>query len=130
MQSTEGKIGPYELHDFWIYYLTRFGLRPSKIAFLALHAWHDAKQGHWPPGLPPAQRHAYDIASIRRWLALFLERFLAMSQFKRSALPNAPKVTTGGSLSPRGDWRAPSDANARLWVSELLANVPEQVRHP
>lgn len=127
LQSTEAKIGPYELHDFWIYYVTRFGLRPSKIAFLAFHAWCDASRGNWPAGLPDGQRRAYDIGTIRRWLEVFLERFFAGTQFKRSALPNAPKVTTGGSLSPRGDWRAPSDGNARLWVRELLENVPEEI---
>ncbi len=124
MQSTESKIGPYELHDFWIFYLTRFGLRPLKIAFLALHAWHDAATGAWPPGFPEDQRRAYDIKTIRHWFSEFLQRFFR-NQFKRSALPNGPKVTTGGSLSPRGDWRAPSDADGKLWLEELLANVPE-----
>ena len=126
VQSTEDKIGPYELHDFWIYYLTRFGLRPSKIAFLALHAWHDVTVGDWPPGFPEAQKRGYDIGAIRRWLELFLGRFFA-NQFKRSALPNGPKLTTGGSLSPRGDWRAPSDADAALWLAELRRNVPTEV---
>lgn len=129
-QSTEGTIGPYELHDFWIYYVTRFGLRPSKIAFLALHAWHDVAKGDWPAGLPIEQRHHYDIATIRHWLEVFLHRFVETSQFKRSALPNSPKVTTGGSLSPRGDWRAPSDVKATLWINELLGNVPEKVLLP
>ena len=127
IQSTEGKIGPYALHDFFIYYLTRFGLRPSKVAFLAWHAWRDAATGFWPPGLPEEQRTAYDLGTIRQWLEIFLQRFFATSQFKRSALPNGPKVTTGGSLSPRGDWRAPSDGNARLWLRELRANVPERL---
>ena len=123
-QSTEGKIGPYELHDFWIYYLTRFGLRPSKIAFLALHAWQDAAAGNWPPRFPDEQKRAYPIGSIRSWLEVFLQRFFA-NQFKRSALPNGPKVTTGGSLSPRGDWRMPSDAHGQVWIDELHRNVPE-----
>lgn len=127
LQSTEEKIGPYDLHDFFVFYATRFGLRPSKIAFLAYHAWHDASAGGWPTGLPEEQRRSYDIAAIRRWLEIFLHRFFATSQFKRSALPNAPKVTTGGSLSPRGDWRAPSDGNARLWIKELLDNVPDAI---
>ena len=129
LQSTEEKIGPYELHDFWIYYLTRFGLRPSKIAFLALHAWRDGAAGLWPPGFPEAQKRSYDIAAIRRWLELFLGRFFA-NQFKRSALPNGPKLTTGGSLSPRGDWRAPSDADAVLWLNELRQNVPAELPSP
>ena len=126
LQSTEEKIGPYELHDFWIYYLTRFGLRPSKIAFLALHAWHDAAAGQWPPGFPEEQKRCYDVGTIRRWLEFFLGRFFA-NQFKRSALPNGPKLTTGGSLSPRGDWRAPSDAGSTVWIAELLRNVPEEL---
>ncbi|MDF2381822.1 NAD(+) synthase [Nostoc ellipsosporum NOK] len=130
LQSTEDKIGPYELHDFWIYYVTRYGLRPSKVAFLAWHAWRDVTSGDWPQGLPEEQRRSYDIGAIRRWLKVFLERFFGMSQFKRSAQPNAPKVTTGGSLSPRGDWRAPSDGNARLWVRELLENVPADIPRP
>ncbi len=125
-QSTEGTIGPYELHDFFIYYLTRFGLRPSKIAFLAWHAWQEVAAGTWPPGFPDEQRRAYSIAEIRDWLQLFLRRFFA-NQFKRSAMPNGPKVTTGGSLSPRGDWRAPSDANGQIWIEELLNNVPDDL---
>jgi len=124
LQSTEDKIGPYELHDFSIFYLTRFGLKPSKIAFLAHQAWQDTAKGSWPPGLPESQRRAYGLATIRKWLEVFLYRFLTISQFKRSAMPNGPKVTTGGSLSPRGDWRAPSDGNARLWIDELARNVP------
>lgn len=126
LQSTEETIGPYELHDFWIYYLTRFGLRPSKIAFLALHAWQNAAAGEWPRGFPETQKRSYDVGTIRSWLELFLGRFFA-NQFKRSALPNGPKLTTGGSLSPRGDWRAPSDAGATVWIAELLRNVPEEL---
>ena len=126
LQSTEDKIGPYELHDFWIYYLTRFGLRPSKIAFLALHAWQDETAGQWPPGFPEAQKRSYDIGAVRHWLEVFLARFFA-NQFKRSALPNGPKLTTGGSLSPRGDWRAPSDADAAVWLTELRQNVPNEM---
>lgn len=125
-QSTEEKIGPYELHDFWIYYLTRFGLRPSKIAFLALHAWQGLNAGAWPPGFPDALKRSYDLAAIRHWFALFLRRFFA-NQFKRSAMPNGPKVTTGGSLSPRGDWRAPSDADGKIWIDELEKNVPQSL---
>ncbi|RZI54364.1 MAG: NAD(+) synthase [Pseudomonas sp.] len=124
LQSTEDKIGPYELHDFSIFYLTRYGLKPSKIAFLAHQAWQDVATGTWPPGLPESQRRAHPLNAIRHWLEVFLYRFFTISQFKRSAMPNGPKVTTGGSLSPRGDWRAPSDGNARLWVDELLRNVP------
>ena len=118
-QSTEGTIGPYALHDFFLFYTLRYGFRPSKIAFLAGHAWRDAAIGAWPPGFPEADRPAYDDAEIRRWLEVFLRRFFAFSQFKRSAMPNGPKVSSGGALSPRGDWRAPSDGNAAAWLQEL-----------
>ncbi len=125
-QSTEAKVGPYALQDFNLFYTLRFGFRPSKIAFLALQAWEDATRGDWPPGFPESRRQEYSLAEIRRWLREFLHRFFATSQFKRSALPNGPKVTAGGSLSPRGDWRAPSDGNAAAWLAELDANVPEE----
>lgn len=124
-QSTEAKIGPYALQDFNLFYTLCHGFRPSKIAFLALHAWGDAQRGAWPPDLPEAKRRAYDLAEIRAWLGVFLQRFFGFSQFKRSAMPNGPKVVAGGSLSPRGDWRAPSDGNARIWLEELARNVPE-----
>jgi len=109
IQSTQSVIGPYELQDFNLYYITRFGMRPSKVAFLAWHAW----------------REEYKLAEIKKWLGVFLARFFETSQFKRSALPNSPKVVSGGSLSPRGDWRAPSDGNARAWLEELQRNVPD-----
>jgi NAD+ synthase (glutamine-hydrolysing) len=125
VQSTEEILGPYELHDFFLYYITRYGLRPSKVAFLAWHAWRDLAHGAWPPGFPAAHRRAYRLDEIKAWLRVFLQRFFAQSQFKRSALPNGPKVTSGGNLSPRGDWRAPSDGNARVWLEELDANVPD-----
>ena len=127
LQSTQSKIGPYELQDFNLYYITRFGLRPSKVAFLAWHAWHDAKRGDWPPAFPDEMKRTYTLAEIKKWLGVFLYRFFELSQFKRSALPNSPKVVAGGSLSPRGDWRAPSDGNARAWLAELAANVPDAV---
>ncbi|HEX3398757.1 MAG TPA: NAD(+) synthase [Acetobacteraceae bacterium] len=123
-QSTEAHIGPYALQDFNIYYTLRHGFAPSKIAFLALHAWGDAARGAWPPGYPADRRNAYDLPAIRHWLEVFLRRFFAFSQFKRSAMPNGPKVSAGGSLSPRGDWRAPSDGNANAWLAELERNVP------
>ncbi|MDP9839692.1 NAD+ synthase (glutamine-hydrolyzing) [Neorhizobium huautlense] len=125
IQSTEDKIGPYDLHDFTLYYLTRYGLKPSKIAYLAHHAWKDVTAGAWPPNFPDEKRREYDLSTIRKWLQTFLFRFFTISQFKRSASPNGPKVTSGGSLSPRGDWRAPSDGNARVWLRELEENVPE-----
>jgi NAD+ synthase (glutamine-hydrolysing) len=125
LQSTQSRIGPYELQDFHLYYTTRFGLRPSKVAFLAWHAWRDAGRGDWPPQFPEQNKRTYSLADIRRWLGVFLYRFFEISQFKRSALPNGPKVVSGGNLSPRGDWRAPSDGNARVWMQELERNVPE-----
>ena len=125
-QSTEAKVGPYELQDFNLFYTLRYGFLPSKIAFLALRAWEDAGRGHWPPGFPEERRHEYALAEIRHWLGLFLQRFFGFSQFKRSAMPNGPKVAAGGSLSPRGDWRAPSDGNANAWLEELRRNVPTE----
>ena len=123
-QDTEQSIGPYELQDFNLFHVLRYGHRPSRIAFMAWHAWHDASQGEWPPGFPEARRNEYDLATIRDWLEVFLKRFFGFAQFKRSALPNGPKVAAGGSLSPRGDWRAPGDGNARAWLEELERNVP------
>src|SRR5687768_15222177 len=126
MQSTQSKVGPYELQDFHLYYITRYGLRPSKVAFLAWHAWRNTAHGLWPPHFPDEAKHAYSLADIKKWLAVFLYRFFEISQYKRSALPNGPKVVSGGSLSPRGDWRAPSDGSARVWLDELELNVPEE----
>jgi NAD+ synthase (glutamine-hydrolysing) len=125
LQSTQSKVGPYELQDFNLFYITRYGMRPSKVAFLAWHAWHDAGRGAWPPHFPEEAKHAYTIGDIKKWLGIFLYRFFEISQFKRSALPNGPKVVSGGNLSPRGDWRAPSDGNAHVWMDELDANVPD-----
>ena len=130
VQSTEARIGPYALQDFNLFYTLRHGFRPSRIAFLALHAWGDAGEGRmgaggWPPGYPEASRRAYDLAEIRGWLAVFLQRFFGFAQFKRSAMPNGPKVVAGGALSPRGEWRAPSDGNARAWLAELERGVPD-----
>jgi len=124
-QKTEAVIGPYELQDFNTYYVTRFGFRPSKVAFLALHAWGDRGRGTWPELVPAEKRNQYDLATIRKWLEVFVTRFFKLSQFKRSAMPNGPKVGSGGSLSPRGDWRAPSDSEATVWLDELRRNVPE-----
>ncbi len=126
VQSTQGQVGPYELNDFFLHHVIRFGQRPSKVAFLALHAWKDAQQGLWPEEFPEQAKNAYDLATIRLWLEKFLWRFFEFSQFKRSALPNGPKVSAGGALSPRGDWRAPSDAVAAVWKAELAARVPEK----
>jgi NAD+ synthase (glutamine-hydrolysing) len=123
-QATESFVGPYALQDFNLYYLTRYGMAPSKIAFLAWSAWHDSDKGGWPVGLPDEARRAYDLAEIKRWLELFLKRFFA-NQFKRSAMPNGPKISSGGALSPRGDWRMPSDATADVWLAELHAGVAD-----
>jgi NAD+ synthase (glutamine-hydrolysing) len=121
MQSTEDKIGPYELHDFFLFHILRSGQPPSKVAFMAWQAWHDAGKGLWPVGYPETLKRAYDLATIGKWLELFLYRFFQISQFKRTAIPNSPKVSAGGSLSPRGDWRAPSDGTAKPWLDELKA---------
>ena len=123
-QSTEAFVGPYVLQDFNLFYLTRFGFRPSKITYLAWQAWRDVEAGAWPDDIIAADRRAYDLPTIKRWLALFLRRFFA-NQFKRSAMPNGPKLSSGGSLSPRGDWRMPSDASVAAWLEELEANVPD-----
>jgi NAD+ synthase (glutamine-hydrolysing) len=123
-QHSEAVVGPYELQDFTLYYVSRFGFRPSKVAYLALQAWGDATRGDWPDLVPPERRHAYDLPTIKRWLEVFLVRFFRTSQFKRTAMPNGPKVGSGGSLSPRGDWRAPSDAEEAAWVEELRRRVP------
>ncbi|MGO9006390.1 MAG: NAD(+) synthase [Beijerinckiaceae bacterium] len=124
-QSTEAKVGPYDLQDFNLFYILRYGFRPAKIAFLAEAAWGDAARGDWPADFPAERRKSYSLGEIRAWLRVFLWRFFAISQFKRSAMPNGPKVLAGGSLSPRGDWRAPSDGNARAWLDDLEQNVPE-----
>jgi NAD+ synthase (glutamine-hydrolysing) len=109
-QSTQAIVGPYELQDFNLYWLTRYGLKPSKILFLAWNAWRDK----------------YDYATLKQWLEVFLRRFFA-NQYKRSAVPNGPKIVSGGALSPRGDWRMPSDASAATWLQELAANTPEKL---
>jgi len=123
-QATEDTIGPYALQDFTLFHVLRYGFRPRRIAFLAGHAWSDAVAGEWPPGFPESRRSAYSPAEIKKWLEVFVQRFFGFSQFKRSALPNGPKVSAGGSLSPRGDWRAPSDGNARVWLDEIRRDVP------
>jgi len=123
-QATEDSVGPYALQDFTLFHVLRRGDRPSKIAFLSWHAWHDVATGEWPPGFPEERRTAYDLATIRHWLEVFVRRFFA-SQFKRSALPNGPKVSAGGTMSPRGDWRMPSDAAPTAWLAEL-DNVPHE----
>lgn len=127
IQSTEAMIGPYELNDFFLHHIMRYGLKPSHVAFLAWHAWRDLDEGLWPAHFPQAKKNAYTLATIRKWLDKFLRRFFAFSQFKRSAIPNGPKVSAGGALSPRGDWRAPSDATGDVWQAELNANVPEEI---
>jgi NAD+ synthase (glutamine-hydrolysing) len=124
-QASEAVLGPFELQDFFLYYTSRYGFRPSRVAFLAEHAWSCRERGAWPEEVPEKERHQYDRATIKRWLAQFLRRFFETSQFKRSALPNAPKVGSGGSLSPRSDWRAPSDGHADAWLEQLNREVPD-----
>lgn len=125
LQSSEAKVGPFALQDFSLFHVLRYGFRPSKIAFLAWHAWSDPEQGNWPPGFPEDKRPSYSLKEIRHWLQVFVQRFYSFSQFKRSALPNGPKVSHGGALSPRGDWRAPSDMSARIWLDEIEREIPE-----
>jgi len=125
IQSSEAKVGPYVLQDFSLFQVLRYGFSPSKVAFLAWHAWHDAQAGRWPTGYPADERPQYSLSEIRHWLQVFVQRFYSFSQFKRSAMPNGPKVSAGGGLSPRGDWRAPSDMSARIWLDEIAREVPE-----
>jgi NAD+ synthase (glutamine-hydrolysing) len=122
-QKTEAVVGPYELQDFNLYYLTRLGYLPTKVAFLAYCCWRDRRLGGWPD-IPEDRRHQYSIAEIKHWLSVFLWRFFQISQFKRSCVPNAPKVGSGGSLSPRGDYRAPSDSEATVWL-EQVKRIPD-----
>ncbi|WP_100261314.1 NAD(+) synthase [Qipengyuania seohaensis] len=124
IQSTQSIIGPYELNDFFLHHVIRWGQSPSHVAFLAWHAWKDAEAGQWPIDFPEEAKNEYDLATIAKWLENFVKRFFGFSQFKRSAMPNGPKVSAGGALSPRGDWRAPSDAVADLWLEDLKRNVP------
>jgi NAD+ synthase (glutamine-hydrolysing) len=125
LQSSEAKVGPFALQDFSLFHALRYGFRPSKIAFLAWHAWSDPKHGSWPTGFPADKRPSYSLKEIRHWLQVFVQRFYSFSQFKRSALPNGPKVSHGGALSPRGDWRAPSDMSARIWLDEIEREIPQ-----
>lgn len=123
-QKSEDTIGPYELQDFNLYYTLRYGFAPTKVAFLALAAWRDRDAGAWPEGGHVA-RNQYDLAAIKRNLKIFLDRFFRLSQFKRTCVPNAPKVGSGGSLSPRGDWRAPSDSESVVWLRDA-DRIPDQ----
>ncbi|GAA1291005.1 NAD(+) synthase [Pseudonocardia aurantiaca] len=125
VQSSEATVGPYNLQDFSLFHVLRYGFRPSKIAFLAWHAWHDPDTGDWPAGFPEDKRPSYSLGEIRHWLEVFAQRYYGFAQFKRSAMPNGPKVSAGGSLSPRGDWRAPSDMSARIWLEEIQREIPE-----
>ena len=124
LQSSQDIIGPYALNDFFLHHLMRFGQRPSKVAFLAWHAWRDLESRTWPAGFPAVAKTQYELPTIAHWLERFLQRFFAFSQFKRSAIPNGPKVSSAGALSPRGDWRVPSDATAQIWLDELRDNLP------
>ena len=122
-QATQDTVGPYNLQDFTLALVVRHGFRPRKIAFLAWHAWKDLESGEWPPGFPEDARVAYSLEEVRTWLVVFVKRFFA-NQFKRSALPNGPKVSPSGTMSPRGDWRMPSDAKGTAWLAEIDRDVP------
>lgn len=121
IQSTQEAIGPYPLQDFNLHHMVRFGLGPSKLAFLAHAAWGDVNEGEWPPHVSEEERCAFSMSEIVHWLEVFSRRFFQFSQFKRSAMPNGPKVTSAGALSPRGDWRMPSDSSAKVWLDEIEA---------
>jgi NAD+ synthase (glutamine-hydrolysing) len=124
LQKTEEMIGPYELQDFNNFYITRFGYLPTKVAFLAYCAWKDKTKGSWPD-VPPEKQNSYSMKEIKKWLHVYLNQFFKMSQYKRSCVPNSPKVGSGGSLSPRGDWRAPSDSEATVWLADW-ENIPDR----
>ncbi|HOI15989.1 MAG TPA: NAD(+) synthase [Geobacteraceae bacterium] len=125
VQRTEDIVGPYEVQDFILYYTLRLGYLPCKVAFMAWNAWHDKTVGGWPD-IPESKRHHYTLYDIKKWMRVFLRRFFKTSQFKRTCVPNSPKVGSGGSLSPRGDWRAPSDGEAEAWLAEL-DRIPDGV---
>ncbi|MFZ1571614.1 MAG: NAD(+) synthase, partial [Candidatus Kapaibacterium sp.] len=127
VQSTELVVGPYELQDFNIYYITRYGILPSNVAYMCWVAWNNKVNGNWDDGIFEVLRKEYDLVTIKKWLKVFLSKFFGSTQFKRSAMPNGPKVGSGGSLSPRGDWRAPSDSVANVWLDELDKNVPDTI---
>ncbi|EKF23089.1 glutamine-dependent NAD(+) synthetase [Mycolicibacterium hassiacum DSM 44199] len=126
IQSSEAKIGPYVLQDFSLFQVLRYGFGPARVAFLAWHAWSDPERGIWPPGYPEDKRPSYSLKEIRHWLRVFAQRYYSFAQFKRSAVPNGPKVSYGGALSPRGDWRAPSDMSARIWLEAIDRDIPEK----
>lgn len=123
-QKSEASIGPYELQDFNLYYTLRYGFAPTKVAFLSWTAWRDREAGAWPEA-GHVVRNEYDLAAIKRNLKIFLDKFFRTSQFKRTCIPNAPKVGSGGSLSPRGDWRAPSDSESVVWMREA-DQIPDE----
>ena len=124
LQATESIIGPYALHDFFLYHLMH-SVSPSRIAYLAWQAWRDPQLGSWPQAWPEDRRPSYDLPTVRKWLEFFLKRFFA-NQYKRSAISDGPMVSRGGSLSPRGGWQMPSDAAAQTWLQELADNVPTE----
>lgn len=126
LQSTQDTIGPYELHEFFLYHLL-LGREPRDIAYLAWQAWRDKDNGVWPADLPESDRHQYGLETILRWLRELLRRFFT-SQFKRTCVPGGPGITAGFGLSPRSDLRMPSDISGRIWikqVEELLAGLEE-----
>ena len=127
-QKTESVIGPYELQDFNNFYTTRFGYLPTKIAFMAYCTWKDKEAGFWPD-IPQEKRNQYAIGEIKHWLELYVCRFFKTSQYKRSCIPNSPKVGSGGSLSPRGDYRAPSDSEAVVWLDNVRL-IPDSDERP
>jgi NAD+ synthase (glutamine-hydrolysing) len=124
-QSTQAAVGSYDLQDFNLYYTLRYGFAPTKVAFLAYSAWGNRESGAWPDS-QQVVRTEYSLGAIKETLRIFLSRFFKGSQFKRSCVPNSPKVGSGGSLSPRGDWRAPSDSESTVWLADL-ESIPDQL---
>ena len=121
-------IGPYALHDFALFHVLRYGYRARRRSRISRRTRGRTRMP--APGRPGSRRTTATrttCPTVAKWLQVFLRRYFAFAQFKRSAIPNGPKVSAAGSLSPRGDWRAPSDGNARAWLAELRAALPELV---
>ena len=126
LQSSEAKVGPFALQDFSLFHVLRYGFRPSKIAFLAWHAWSDPDQGDWPPGFPEDKRPSYSLKEIRHWLSVFVQRFYSFSQFKRSALPNGPKVSQGVRFRRAVIGGPRRTCRRSIWLDEIEREIPEE----
>ena len=116
---------PLRAAGFFLYYITRYGLRPSKVAFLAHHAWADKERGDWPDLLPEEKHSRIRSGDDQKMARGIPPAFFQIQPIQTERHPNGPKVGSGGSLSPRGDWRAPSDSEAEVWLRELRDSVPD-----